>query len=365
MPADLPAYARLDRTRSRSINAENPRGEAGAGGTEASRLGPGRKGRPCITLPAGETTTIAEITGPGVIRHMWFTLPRSTDAGPFVLRDLVMRITWEGAAEPAVEVPFGDFFCTGFATASELYSEAVVVAPNGGFNWYVPMPFRRAARIEIVNQHPADVNGFFYQVSYSVDDELGDDVGYLHALWRRTDGDGARGTDHVILDGVQGHGSYIGTFVGLTALERFWWGEGELKFFIDDDGDLPTICGTGLEDYVGGAWAFQEHLGAVPPPRVRTFSSSYLGYHQRLLEDATASSPYATAMPPSHGMYRWHLPDPIRFETGLRVTLQQIGDRGHHLFERMDDVCSTAFWYQDAPGGAREDLLPVERRRPR
>lgn len=365
MPIAMPAYAVLDGTRTRSVSAENPTGAPGVGGTEASRLGPGRKGRPCVPVPAGGTLTVADIEGPGVIRHLWFTLPRQTDAGPYVLRDLVLRMTWDDADEPAVEVPFGDFFCSGFATASVMQSEAVVVAPNGGFNCYLPMPFRRRARIELVNEHGGDIPYVFYQVSYSLDDDLGDDTGYLHAAWRRSDPTAPRGTDHVVLDGVTGRGAYVGTYIGVTALERFWWGEGEMKFFLDGDTDLPTICGTGVEDYVGGAWAFQDHLGAVPVPRSQTFSSAYLGYHQRIVEDGTAHSPYDTTMPPSHGMYRWHLPDPIRFASALRVTLQQIGDRGGHLFERADDICTTAYWYQDAPGGRRAALPPAALREPR
>ncbi len=296
---------------------------------------------------------------------MWFTLPRTTAAGPFVLRDLVIRVTWDDAATPAIVVPFGDFFTSGFSTASEAYSAAFVVAPNGGFNCYLPMPFRTAARIEIINEHAGDIEGFFYQIDYSLDDELGDEMGYLHAQWRRSDPAAPRGTDHTILEGITGRGSYVGTYIGVTSLERYWWGEGELKFFIDGDAERPTICGTGLEDYVGGAWAFQDHLGAVPVPRARTFTSAYLGYHQRLLEDETAISPYDTTMPPSHGMYRFHLPDPIRFQSDIRVTLQQIGDRGGYLFERADDVCSVAYWYQDGPAGSAYELPPAPSRVPR
>lgn len=365
MPSVLPQFATLNDARSRSISAENPDGAVGAGGREASRLGPGRKGRPCITLPAGETATIARIEGPGVIRHLWFTLPRKTAAGPYVLRDLVLRITWDDAARPAIEVPFGDFFCSGSANAPEVYSAAVVVAPNGGFNFYLPMPFRRSATIELVNQHAGPIDGLFYTVDYTVGDVIDEATGYLHAQWRRTDRTAPLGTDHTILDGVSGRGSYVGTYIGLTALERFWWGEGELKFFLDGDDQLPTICGTGLEDYVGGAWAFQDHLGAVPAPVPRTYSSTYLGYHQYVTEDDTAFSPYATGMPPFHGMYRWHLPDPIRFGADLRVTLQQIGDRGGRLFERADDIATTAFYYLDASEGSAPMLPPAAAREPR
>ena len=154
----------------------------------------------------------------------------------------------------------------------------------------------------------------------------------------------------------------------VTALERYWWGEGEMKFFIDDDGDLPTICGTGVEDYVGGAWAFQDHLGAVPVPRSQPFSTAYLGYHQRIVEDATAISPYDTTMPPSHGMYRWHLPDPIVFRSRCRVTIQQIGavgvPRGRgEIRERLDREGRVAGsgWYALPASGPLESFAVCER----
>ena len=165
--------------------------------------------------------------------------------------------------------------------------------------------------------------------------------------------------DYTICDAAAAH------LPQLAALERYWWGEGEVKFFIDDDGELPTIAGTGLEDYVGGAWAFQDRLGAVPAPTPIPFTALYAGYHQYVTEDASRVSPYYVGMPPSHGMYRWHLPDPIRFESGLRVTLQQIGDRGNHLFERQDDIVSVAYWYQTNPDGGEYELPGVEDRRPR
>lgn len=363
--SSVPAFATFTSAVSRSISAENPTGAPGAGGTASSRLGPGRKGKPCITLASGETAVIADIEGQGVIRHLWFTLPRKTEAGPYVLRDLVLRITWDDAETPAINVPFGDFFCNGFANAAQVESAGVVVAPNGGFNFYLPMPFRSRARIELVNEHEGDIEGLFYTVDYSLGDDLSQASGYLHAQWQRSDPTAPRGTDHTILDRVDGRGVYVGTYVGLTALERYWWGEGELKFFLDGDDTLPTICGTGLEDYVGGAWAFQDHLGASPVPQPRTYSSEYLGYHQYVTEDDTAFSPYATGMPPQHGMYRWHLPDPIRFHSDLRVTLQQIGDRGGRLFERADDITSTAYFYLDSPEGVGPALPPAPLREPR
>lgn len=364
-PSDLPAFARGSAARSRSITAENPDGSVGSGGTASSRLGPGRKGRPCLPIPAGESVVLADIAGPGVVRHLWFTLPRETEGRPFVLRNLVLSIWWDGAERPAVEVPLGDFFGCGFGEVAYQRSAAVLVAPNGGLNWYLPMPFTSRARIEIRNEHGADIPYLFYQVDYSVDDELPGDVMRLHAQWRRTNGHNALGEDHVLLDGVSGPGAYVGTVVQLAALERYWWGEGEVKFYIDDDAELPTIVGTGLEDYVGGAWAFQDHLGAVPAPTPLTFTALYAGYHQLVTEDTTQVSPYYRGMPPSHGMYRWHLPDPIRFDSALRVTLQQIGDRGAHLFERRDDIASVAYWYQADPDGGEYRLPDAEARCPR
>ena len=362
---DLPSYLRDTGSRSRSITAENPTGAVGAGGSESSRLGPGRKGRPCIPIPVGESVVIADIEGPGVIRHLWFTLARVTDEGPNVLRNLVLVMTWDDAERPAVEVPIGDFFGCGFAEVAYQRSAAMLVAPNGGLNCYLPMPFASRARIELHNEHGGEVPYVFYQIDYSLEDSLPQGTMSLHAQWRRTNGDNALGEDHVILEGVSGPGSYVGTLVQLAQLERYWYGEGEVKFYIDDDDALPTIAGTGLEDYIGGAWAFQDHLGAVPPPTPQPFTALYAGYHQYVTEDSSQVSPYLTGMPPLHGMYRWHLPDPVRFTRALRVTLQQIGDRGGHLFERRDDIASVAYWYQMDPCGGSYRLPPVEERRPR
>lgn len=361
---DLPSYLRSSPVRSRSITAENPTGAKGSGGTAASALGPGRKGRAYLPLPSGQTLTLAEIDGPGVIRHIWITVPETTPEGPFVLRDLVLRAYWDDGDTPSVEAPLGDFFLNGFGARSTVYSLPMTVAPTGGMNCYLPMPFRRAARITVESQHPGDIDAVFFQIDYSEGDPIGDDVGYLHAQWRRTAAP-QKGRDHIVVDGIWGNGSYVGTYVALTALERYWWGEGEVKFYIDGDQDLPTICGTGLEDYAGGAWAFQDELTDWREPAVHTFSAPYFGYPQRETNDRTRRSPYATSMPTTHGLYRWHLPDPIRFNRDLRVTLQQIGHDGTALFERADDICTTAYWYQSTPHASFPPLPPVEQRRPR
>lgn len=351
--------------RSRSINAENPTGAVGSGGQTSSALGPGRKGTACLPLPSGDTLTLADIEGPGTIRHIWMTLPDRTEAGPFVLRDLVLRIQWDDAPEPSVEVPVGDFFCNGFATRALVTSEPIVVAPTGGMNAYFPMPFRRRARVSLHSDHPGDVPAVFFQIDYTVGDEIADDAGYFHAQWRRSNASTALGEDHIILDGVRGGGTYVGTYIALTSLHRYWWGEGEVKFFLDGDQEHPTLCSTGLEDYAGGAWAFQDALRSVPEPKIIPFSAPYCGYPFHSHHDTTQASPFSTEALPMHGLYRWHLPDPIFFTQDLRITLQQIGAWDGGLFERQDDLCTTAYWYQHGGSVSLPELPDAPSRWPR
>jgi len=350
--------------RSRSITAENPTGAKGAGGRESSHLGPGRKGRPCVTLPAGDVTTLADITGQGRITHLWFTFPDHTEAVGFVLRDLVLRAYWDGEAAPSVEVPIGDFFCCGAGARCRVTSVPIVVAPTGGMNCYFPMPFGASARLTVTNEHPRDVEGFFFQIDYELSDTAEQDVGRFHAQWRR-ENPTTLAVDYTLLDGVRGRGAYVGTFLSITALQRFWWGEGEMKFYIDGDDAYPTICGTGTEDYGGGAWAFQDRLSSEFEPDVLTFSAPFCGYPQYLTRDRSRMAVYATAMAPSHGLYRWHLPDPVHFDQDLRVMVQQIGQVGPGIFERSDDVSSVAYWYQLEPHTPFPTLPGREERVPR
>jgi hypothetical protein len=342
--------AELRDEQTRSITAENPDGAPGAGGQASSNLGEGRKGRPCITIDAGKTVTIADIDGPGKIRHIWITVPDATDGGNHVLRDLVLRAYWDGENDPSIEVPLGDFFCNGHATRCNINSEPVVVAPDGGFNCYLPMPFEEA-RITIESQHPAEITSFFYQIDFAEGVDIHND-GRLHAHWRRSNPT-TKGNDHVILDGVQGRGHYIGTYLAWTALSDGWWGEGEVKFYLDGDGEYPTICGTGTEDYVGGAWCFK------PNDEPETYSTPYLGYP---LHD---SGTEGAGHPPRHGLYRWHTPDPIRFEEEIRATIQTIGLGRTGYRERSDDVSSVAYWYQEEPHNPFSKLPSALERRPR
>jgi hypothetical protein len=350
--------------RSRSISAENPDGRRGGGGMAASPLGTGRKGRPCIPLAAGETATLAAIAGAGVITHIWCTVAERSAVADFVLRDIVLRAWWDDEERPSVEVPLGDFFCNGFGRRASVTSLPIVVAPAGGMNCYFPMPFATGARITVTSEHPADLDAFFYQIDYLEVDAIAEDSGTFHAQWRRSPVT-EPGRDHVIVDGVRGRGKYVGTYLAIAALQRHWYGEGEVKFYLDGD-EHPTICGTGTEDYVGGAWSFQAGL-REGDARPTTYSSPFLGYPFHAPSDGSGAAPHEGTVRtvPMHGLYRWHLPDPIHFERDLRVAIQQIGHDGRELFERSDDVSSVAYWYQAEPHAPFPHLPDPPQRRPR
>ena len=317
-------------------------------------MGKGRKGKAYLDLEPDKETTIADIKGPGVINHIWITVQDSSTKGEFVLRDLVLRMYWDDSEKPSVEVPIGDFFCCGFSTKCQVNSLPIVVAPYGGFNCFFPLPFRKRARITVENQHGGLIHAFFYTVNYSLVDEIDEDCGYFHAQWRRTKYSSLK-EDHVVLD-INGAGHYVGTYIAWTALERYWYGEGEFKFFIDDDTEYPTICGTGVEDYVGGAWGFYEKNDyGVVSRNETTYCTPYMGYPYHSCVSGTKEI-YGYDGMPVHGLYRWHIVDPICFKKRLKVTVQQIGHNGDHLFERADDVASVAYWYQST---INQDFPPL------
>ncbi len=343
--------------RTRSISAENPEGIPGSGGKEGSS----RKGRPCLEyLVNGKTYTLADIKGPAIIQSFWVTVPAKTDFGSNVLRDLILRIFWDEEKSPSVEVPLGDFFCCGFARRTIINSLPIVVNPFGGFNCYFPMPFKKRAIIEIENQHPGDIPAFFYQINYCLQDKISHDAGYFHAQWRR-ENPTVKEKDYTILDNVIGKGHYVGTYLGVAALEENWWGEGEIKFYIDNDELYPTICGTGTEDYFGGAWCYTQNL-PYGDKKAITYSTSFLGYPYNSKTDNF----YGEDIVSMHGQYRWHIPDPVRFLSKLRVTIQQMGwdPIKNSLFERKDDVSSVAYWYQSEPHNPYQKLPEVKKRWP-
>ncbi len=327
----------------RSMSAENPDGAKGGGakadpgGEGAAReLGRGWKVRPCITLPAQSTTSLAEIDGPGVIQHIWMTVDS------VAYRDCILRMFWDGEDSPSVEVPLGDFFCNGHGLRCNINSLPVAVNPSGGFNCYWPMPFNERARITIESQHLEDIEGFFYQITYALGN-IADNAAYFHAQWRRSMTTREL-PEHTIVDGVKGEGQYVGTYLAWTQFSDGWWGEGEVKFYIDGDQGYPTICGTGTEDYFGGAWGFGDE----------TYSTSFLGYPLYHREEGKV---------PKHGLYRWHIMDPIRFDEDLRVTVQALGWWPDAVYEPLtDDICSVAYWYQHEPH-ALFPQLPARRQR--
>lgn len=351
--------------KSRAINAENPRGEKGKGGMAAGPLGPSRKGSPCLRdIQPGRHVVLGEIEGAGIINHIWITVDRKTsDAERYVLRDLVLRMYWDDEQTPSVESPLGDFFCCGFGTDYMVNSVPMAVVPARGFNCYFQMPFKRRARIVLENQHTDNIPAFFYQIDYSLYDRIPEETAYFHAKWRREKMT-ELGRDYVIADHITGKGHYVGTFIALSTLERYWWGEGEVKFFIDGDEAYPTICGTGMEDYFGGSWSFARQEGGRTLET--NYSTPFLGYPYYSAHDLDVHNPYHNDdCPPMRSFYRWHLMDPVMFDSSLKVTVQQIGVCGRGLFERRDDVSSVAYWYQTEPHGAFEPLPCREDRWPR
>lgn len=335
---NLRSIAALRDVRTRSISPENPTGAPGSGarattgpGADAARdLGPGWKISPCVDVGAGETVELARIAEPATITHIWIT------THPDHWRSTVLRAYWDGAAEPAVEVPLGDFFCSGWGRFTQVSSLPIAVNPHGGLNSYWPMPFRDSARVTLENTAAVEAR-VFYQITYEVGGEQADE-GYLHAQWRRSNPLEDR-TPHTLVEGVRGRGHYVGTYLAWGVNSPGWWGEGEIKFFMDGDADHPTICGTGTEDYFGGAWNFD-----VPGQGYAEFSTPFLGMPQVIRPDGLYDSQLR------FGMYRWHTPDPVHFAESLRVTVQALGWRsGRRYLPLRDDIASTAIFYLDRP----------------
>ena len=345
---NLGNLSRLSQAETRSISPENFDGAKGQGGmaTEGEganagrELGQGWKISPCIAIPAKSTITLADIAGPGVIQHIWLTLH------PSFWRRLVIRIYWDGEETPSVEMPIGDFFCNGWGERCNITSLPVCVNPAGGFNSYWEMPFRQHARITVENLSADDLRGFYYQVTYTLTD-VPEDRAYFHAQWRRSNPLPYM-TVHTLLDGVQGQGQYVGTYLAWGVNNNGWWGEGEIKFYMDGDGEWPTICGTGTEDYFGGAWNFEQ-----PPGQYGVFSSPYSGLPQVIKPDGLYRSQQR------FGMYRWHIMDPIRFKQDLRVTIQALGWRSRRKARAAICPCRTTS--PPPPSGTRPSPMPPSR----
>ena len=330
--------SRLSSARTRSISAENFTGEKGKGGmaTEgtgapcARDLGQGWKISPSVRIGPGETFTLADIREPGAIQHLWMT-----PTGPW--RCAILRIYWDDQETPSVECPVGDFFACGWNRFAPLSSLPVCVNPGSAFNCYWEMPFRKRCRITMTNLADEQMT-LYYQVDYTLTD-VPDDAAYFHARFRRVNPLPYKEV-YTILDGVQGRGQYVGTYMAWGVNNAGWWGEGEIKFYLDGDGEFPTICGTGTEDYFCGSYNFENKEAR----QYQEFTTPYAGLAQVIRPDGVYSSQTR------FGMYRWHIMDPIRFEQDLRVTIQALGWRsGGRYLPLQDDIASVAYWYQALP----------------
>jgi hypothetical protein len=332
---------RLSRAKTRSISPENFTGAKGGGGqategtgAKAARdLGKGWKVSPSVGIKAGETFTLADISGPGAIQHIWMT-----PTGHW--RFQILRIYWDGEATPSVETPVGDFFASGWGKHGQISSLAVAVNPGSAFNSYWTMPFRKSCRMTITNVGPKDVT-LYYQITYALTD-VPDDAAYFHAQFRRVNPLPYKGV-YTILDNVKGEGHYVGTHLAWGVKNNGWWGEGEIKFYMDGDTDFPTICGTGTEDYFCGSYDFENQ----ETHRYEEFTTPYTGLSLVTRPDGLYQSQERFSL------YRWHIMDPIRFSQDLRVTIQALGWRNDGTYLPLqDDIASTAFWYQAEPHGA-------------
>jgi hypothetical protein len=334
--------SRLSSAKTRSISPENFTGEKGKAGmaTEgtgancARELGQGWKISPSIPIQPGECRTLAEIDESGAIQHIWMT-----PTGHW--RFSILRIYWDGSETPSVECPVGDFFACGWNKYAQVSSLPVCVNPGSAFNCYWEMPFRKSCKITMTNIG-AEAMTLYYQIDYTLTD-VPDDAAYFHAQFRRANPLPYKSV-YTILDGVKGQGQFVGTYMAWQVNNSGWWGEGEIKFFMDGDAEFPTICGTGTEDYFCGSYNFdvgKENGG------YREFTTPYAGLPQVIRPDGLYQSQQR------FGLYRWHIMDPVRFERDLKVTIQALGWRsGGRYLPAQDDISSVAFWYQTLPTAA-------------
>ena len=324
----------LSDAETRSISPENFTGEKGKGGmaTEgtgakaARQLGQGWKISPSVRIEAGQTFVLADIKGQGAIQHIWMT-PTGNN------RFNILRIYWDDEESPSVECPAGDFFACGLGEYTTVNSLAVCVNPKSGFNCYWLMPFRKRCKITMTNIDEKQMV-LYYQIDYTLT-QIPPDMAYFHAQFRRVNPLPDKQV-YTIIEGVRGQGHYVGTYMTWGSNSPGWWGEGEIKFFIDGDKEFPTICGTGTEDYFCGSYGFNK-----PGAReYQIFNTPYAGMPQVIISEKQ----------PRFSLYRWHIMDPIRFEKDLRVTIQALGwQKGGLYLPLQDDLSSVAFWYQNEP----------------
>jgi hypothetical protein len=332
---------------SRSISFENPTGEKGQGGKTSNHLGIGRKGFPAKQIIPNEEVILCDIEGPGTIRHIWMTGDWKDNNQ--LLRTTIIRAYWDGQKHPSIECPLGDFMGLAHGKVTSYQSSVHSVGEEAALNIWLPMPFVNHARITLTNESNTAFT-LFYQIDYTINDEHDKDIGRLHVCFRRENPTNQK-SDFEILPKRIGKGRFIGVVLGIRTLYTGWWGEGEIKFYMDGDNDFPTICGTGSEDYVGLSYGIQQTTFLYHGCNLIYNSDSVIQVKDYITnEPKDIGSQYIS-------MYRWHLPDPIYWEKECRVTIQQIGwspNVKNQLFERQDDWSSATFWYEPIPS----DILP-------
>jgi hypothetical protein len=343
----------------RLVSPENPTGEKGKGGMaipdpdnpdlpfskSAVHLGQGWKVSPFIKVKPGVTVTIMDVTGPGMIQHIWMATQTSWSGNG---RACIIRFYWDDEKEPSIEVPLTDFFAVGHDIFAPVNSLAVIVNPMSSLNCYWPMPFRKHARVTFTNDGDIELSLLTYQITYAKV-EVPENTGYFHTQWRKSTVDSSN-PDYTILDNVRGRGKYVGTFLAWTQLHSGWFGEGEVKFYLDGDDKFPTICGTGTEDYFGGSYGFPE-----------VYTTAYVG---NTLNNKDSEYPG----PRKWSLYRWHIMDPVYFKKDLRLTIQALGwynGKPGGYRPLADDVASVAYWYQIEPHNKFPVLPEVKDRWPR
>lgn len=338
--------SQLSNAKSRSISPENFTGDKGKGGmaiegtgAEPGReLGRGWKISPSVHIAPGETFTLADINDEGAIQQIWMT-----PTGNW--RFSILRVYWDDQEHPSVECPVGDFFAMGWGKFAQLNSLPVCVNPGSAFNCYWEMPFKKRCRITMTNIN-VDPMVLYYQINYTLT-TVPQDCAYFHAQFRRTNPLPYKDI-YTIADDIEGQGQYVGTYLAWGVNNRGWWGEGEIKFFLDGDEEFPTICGTGTEDYFCGSYNFD--LGK-DKGGYATFSTHQAGLHQVIRPDGLYSSQQR------FGMYRWHISDPVRFESDLKVNIQALGWKsGRRYLPLQDDIASVAYWYQTLPSAPHPEL---------
>ena len=367
--SDEALYVLPDGAQTHWASAENWKGEKSEGGRDNA----GRKGSPSFKLGAGESKVLAEVQlGSGMVRRIWITI---NDRSAKMLRGIRLDMYWDGASRPAVSAPIGDFFGHGLGQMATFQS-AMFSSPEGrSFNCCAPMPFRKGMKIVITNETNADLDDFFYDVDYTTGDNITDKEMYFHAHWNRENPTTLQ-KDFEILPTVLGKGRFIGANIGVIANQQLyfksWWGEGEVKVYLDGDKEYPTLCGTGTEDYIGSGWG--------------------MGLYANLYQGCTL----ADWDKMRYCFYRLHIPDPIYFRKDVRVTMHQIGcwdpnsrkqmhtlgkpiyangpgltevdlseggnQRPYGLFERQDDWSCCAYFYLDKPMNNLPELAPVGER---